>query len=239
MIGCRVGASFPFATYRSGQREALAEIRAAFDGGTRVVILEAPTGSGKSALAVTLAREASAAYLVTAQILLQAQYLRDFPDLALMKGRANYACLVVDTHAAAAPCLLGRTFPACEDCAYFRAKDRALAADGTVMNYAYFLAETNHAGGFGPRELLVLDEAHNIEAALMRFVEVRLSDSDLLRAGVSERLPPRERPPGVDRRGGRSSPEASRSPPSAHRGTRGPVKSWDADGRGPARPAVA
>jgi Rad3-related DNA helicase len=41
--------------------------------------------------------------------------------------------------------------------------DVAIAAESTVMNYAYYLAETHHAGGFGPRELLVLDEAHNVE----------------------------------------------------------------------------
>ncbi|MFW5899295.1 MAG: helicase C-terminal domain-containing protein, partial [Jiangellaceae bacterium] len=129
------------------------------------------------------------AYLLTAQKLLQDQYLRDFPDLALMKGRSNYPCLVADTHAAAAPCLLGRTYPECDECPYFRAKDVAMAAHGTVMNYAYHLAETSHAGGFGRRDLLVLDEAHGVEAALMRFVEVRLSDAELARAGVEVRLP--------------------------------------------------
>lgn len=189
--------SFPYPRYREGQREALDEVRAAFDAGTRFVILEAPTGAGKSALAVALAREANGAYLLTAQKLLQAQYLRDFPDLASMTGRANYDCLVADTHAAAAPCLLGRTFPACDDCPYFTAKDVALAADATVMNYPYFLAETHHAGAFAPRELLVLDEAHNAEAALMRFVEVRLADADLARAGVEERLPAGDRVEGL------------------------------------------
>ncbi len=181
--------AFPFPAYREGQRETLDAVRAAFADGARFVVLEAPTGSGKSAIGVALAREARDAYLLTAQKLLQDQYLRDFHDLALMKGRANYDCLVQPTHAAAAPCLAGRTFPECDACPYFRAKDVAMAADRTVMNYAYHLAETNHAGGFGPRELLVLDEAHGVETALMRFVEVRLSDEDLTRHGVHGRLP--------------------------------------------------
>jgi len=187
VIACAV--SFPYARYRSGQREALDAVRDAFAAGRRVVVLEAPTGAGKSAIAVALAREAESAYLVTAQKILQDQYLRDFTDLALMKGRSNYECLVVDTHAAAAPCLIGRTFPQCDECPYFRAKDVAIAAESTVMNYAYYLAETHHAGGFGPRELLVLDEAHNVEGALMRFVELHLSDADLARVGCPERLP--------------------------------------------------
>lgn len=181
--------TFPFKTYRAGQREAIASAREAFKRGKRFVVIEAPTGSGKSAVAVTLAREASSSYLLTAQKILQEQYRRDFPDLALMKGRANYRCLVAPTHAAAAPCIAGRKFPQCDDCPYFRAKDVAMAAGKTLMNYAYYLAELNYSGGFSPRELLVLDEAHNAEAALMNFTHVTVSDVALTRAGIAERLP--------------------------------------------------
>lgn len=180
---------FPFKTPRKGQLEAIAAARDAFARGVRFVVIEAPTGSGKSGVAVTLAREAGSAYLLTAQKLLQDQYGRDFPDLALMKGRANYRCLVAPTHAAAAPCITGRKFPECDDCPYFCAKDEAMAASSALMNYAYYLTELNYQGGFGPRELLVLDEAHNAEGALMSFVEVTLSDVQLRRVGVAETLP--------------------------------------------------
>ena len=180
---------FPFKTYRQGQREAIAQAKDAFKRGKRFVVIEAPTGSGKSAIAVTLAREAQSAYILTAQKLLQEQYLRDFPDMALMKGRSNYPCLVAPTHAAAAPCIAGRKFPECDDCSYFMAKDVAIAADNAIMNYAYYLAELNYSGGFGPRDLLVLDEAHNAEAALMGFIEITLSDVALRRVGIAESIP--------------------------------------------------
>lgn len=181
--------SFPYAHYRPGQKEAIDAARDAFAAGSRFVVIEAPTGSGKSGIAVTMAREADSAYIVTAQKLLQDQYVRDFPELALMKGRANYPCLIAPTHAAAAPCLAGRKLPECEDCPYFTAKDVAIAATGTTMNYAYYLAELNYSGGFGERELLVLDEAHNAEAALMSFAQVNVSDAQLAAAGIGERLP--------------------------------------------------
>lgn len=181
--------AFPYKTYRQGQREAIDQARDAFARGKRFVVIEAPTGSGKSAIAVTLAREARSAYILTAQKILQEQYLRDFPDLALMKGRSNYPCLVAPTHAAAAPCIAGRKFPECVDCPYFCAKDVAMATDGAIMNYAYYLAELNYSGGFGPRELLVLDEAHNAESALMGFTHVTLSDAMLMRVGVPEQIP--------------------------------------------------
>lgn len=181
--------SFPFKTYRSGQREAIEAAREAFADGKRFVVIEAPTGAGKSAMAVTLAREANSSYLLTAQKILQSQYVTDFPDLALMKGRSNYDCLVMPTHAAAAPCLAGRRFPQCDDCPYFTAKDVAAAASNTTLNYAYYLAELNYSGGLSPRELLVLDEAHNAEAALMGFVQVTVTDAALARAGLAERIP--------------------------------------------------
>jgi len=180
---------FPFKSYRKGQKEALERARNAFLKGKRFVVIEAPTGAGKSAIAVTLAREAANAYILTAQKILQQQYLGDFPDLALMKGRSNYPCLVAPTHTAAAPCIAGHRFPQCDDCPYFSAKEEAMASSNAIMNYAYYLAELNYSGGFGRRELLVLDEAHNAEASLMNFIQVTLSDGALARAGLAERLP--------------------------------------------------
>jgi len=183
-------ASFPFATFREGQREALDTAREAFAAGVRVVVIEAPTGAGKSALAVTLAHEARDAYVLTGQKVLQDQYRRDFATLALLKGRGTYACEVVQHATAAhAPCLMGHTFPECDACGYYRARDAALAAPVALMNYAGFLHQVNDAGGFGERELLVLDEAHGIEAHLMQYLHVRLTDAALERAGVDERLP--------------------------------------------------
>ncbi len=181
--------SFPFKSYRKGQKEAIEQAQSAFKKGKRFVVIEAPTGSGKSAIAVTFAREAKSSYILTAQKILQEQYVRDFPDLSLMKGRSNYACLVAPTHAAAAPCITGKRFPQCDDCPYFAAKEVAIAANTATMNYAYYLAELNYSGGFQPRELLILDEAHNAEAALMNFIQITLSDSRLASLGLAERVP--------------------------------------------------
>ena len=182
--------TFPFETFRKGQKEAIEKAHLAFKRGTRFVVLEAPTGAGKSAIAVTLARQASSAYILTAQKILQQQYIRDFPEMSLMKGRSNYPCLVVPTtHAAAAPCIIGHKFPQCDECPYFVQKDISMRAHNTIMNYAYYLAELNYAGGFQPRELLVLDEAHNAESALMGFIQIQLTDSNLMRVGITESIP--------------------------------------------------
>jgi ATP-dependent DNA helicase DinG len=180
---------FPYAAYRPGQREALDAARSAYARGKRFVVIEAPTGAGKSGIAVTLAREARGAYILTAQKILQDQYIRDFPDLAVVKGRANYPCLVMDTHAGAAPCLAGKKFPACEDCSYLIAKEDALHAKVATLNYPYFIGEINHNGAFQKRDLLILDEAHNTEEMLMRFVEVFVSKQTLARVGIQIDFP--------------------------------------------------
>ena len=125
---------FPYASYRPGQRAALEAARDAFKRGKKFVVIEAPTGAGKSGIAVTLAREAKNAYILTGQKLLQDQYVRDFPDLAVVKGRANYPCLVVDTHAGAAPCMAGKKYPACSDCTYLIAKEDALFSHTATLN---------------------------------------------------------------------------------------------------------
>ena len=181
--------AFPYKTYRKGQKEAINQARMAFEAGKRFVVIEAPTGSGKSAIAVTLARESNSAFILTAQKVLQDQYHQDYPDLAIMKGRSNYSCLVAPTNAANAPCIAGKKFPDCDDCPYFVAKDIAIAANSTIMNYAYYLAELNYSGGFGERKLLILDEAHNTESVLMSFIQISLSDSAFARVGIPEQIP--------------------------------------------------
>lgn len=89
---------------RRSQEIVLQEIDKVFKEGKRIIILEAPVGSGKSAVAMTLARAAGAetgdetnpggAHIITPRKSLQDQYYHDFPeDLVLMKGRNSYPCI--------------------------------------------------------------------------------------------------------------------------------------------------
>ena len=155
-------ASFPFPSFRAGQGEALERAREAFAEGKRFVVVEAPTGAGKSAIAVALAREAKSAYVLTNQKILQDQYVTDFPDLAVMKGRANYDCLVAPNHAAAA--LHSRqALPACDECPTSRLR----TSHGGQRHHPQLRVlpgRTQLRGRLPQRDLLVLDEAHNVEA---------------------------------------------------------------------------
>jgi ATP-dependent DNA helicase DinG len=86
--------NFPFPTLRNSQEGALGEMCEAFNSGYKYVILEAPTGFGKSPIAMALALSLGSSYICTATKDLQTQYSRDFPYLAVAKGKSNFPCLV-------------------------------------------------------------------------------------------------------------------------------------------------
>lgn len=70
--------NFPFKEIRSKQREALQQICDAFNQGYKFIVLEAPTGFGKSPVAVAVAKTLGSSYLCSVTKELQDQYSRDF-----------------------------------------------------------------------------------------------------------------------------------------------------------------
>lgn len=84
--------NFPFNEPRTGQFEIIQDINDAIKKGYKYIILEAGTGTGKSAIATTLAKMYESAYILTMTKQLQAQYSNEF-DFPLVKGRNNFACL--------------------------------------------------------------------------------------------------------------------------------------------------
>ena len=80
---------------RDAQTSLLAKIEEAVESGHRHIIACAPTGIGKSHVAVAFARWHGTSSIVTAQKVLQDQYARDFGFLAVAKGKANYPCIAL------------------------------------------------------------------------------------------------------------------------------------------------
>jgi Rad3-related DNA helicase len=86
---------------RPYQKEVLTIVAGAFEYGYNYVMLEAPTGFGKSPMAIALAkymtagsrRPADGAYIVVSSKYLQDQYIRDFATVTV-KGRGNFHCLL-------------------------------------------------------------------------------------------------------------------------------------------------
>jgi Rad3-related DNA helicase len=190
---------FPMSTPRAKQEEAINFILNAFAEGKRFVLAELPTGVGKSAIGITVARYLNStlppdttglfspgAWFVTTQKILQDQYLRDFEKLGMrsVKSSSNYGCSYHKTHTCEQSQQLLKTVDEespfhkkCNfHCVYKQAKRDFSEAQLSVTNFPYMLTDANYSKRMPSRSLLVIDEAHNIEGEIGRFVEVSISE---------------------------------------------------------------
>jgi Rad3-related DNA helicase len=215
-------------SFREGQQEAICFILDAFRGGKRFVILEGPTGSGKSAIALTVAKFFANSFYLTVQKVLQSQIITDFGsslDLVELKGRNAYECVFFrqfgerlvakkalsakrleklirlppsadvgycreKLHKSLAPQCFQRPLPENSNysfCPYFEQLGRCVAAKMALLNFSSFLYQTSLAHRFAKRELMVVDEAHQLEAQLLGFISISIS-SDCM-PGVKFELP--------------------------------------------------
>jgi len=133
------------------------------------------------------------AYIVTTQKILQTQYLKDFgPEsgknlLRSIKSSSNYQCGFYSDQSCAeskriliklSKHLVGTEFQKhCKvTCPYSIEKQQFIDSPISVTNFPYLLAESTYSGKLEPRSLLVVDEAHNIEGELSKFIEVIFSE---------------------------------------------------------------
>lgn len=232
---------FPLPTARDRQETVLGDIEAALKSGYKFIFLEAPTGFGKTPVAIALARYLGNSHICTATKDLQAQYRKDFPYVSEVKGRANFPCIVKEDMGLQESCDYG---PCVKDdgydcvyktrlldyrvrgegtkdelvqidpfirrkyveklkasskivdlqwrpCHYFDQKWVGLRSSHTVYNYRYFLSDVFYAGTAQRRNLLVLDEAHQLESQVgdfrsftihknsIRFLRIQMPDKNV------------------------------------------------------------
>lgn len=141
---------------------------------------ELPTGTGKSNLALTIANYFSqfnhqkAAYILTHQKILQEQYTKEFSKdhgLVSLYGKSNYRCGGKGT-----TCDLGSLVtPKCSSCPSIIQSEQAKNANFTVLNYSLALSTFKYTEKFTPRNLMVLDECHTLEAILTDHNNIAIS----------------------------------------------------------------
>lgn len=162
---------FGQSTFRENQKEAVEDISKAFEDGYRCVIIDAPTGSGKSEIGATFARASKDAHILTPQKILQDQYSRSFPDFFSMKGRSAYTCTEGEPGETCANGICRRKRAVANpDCPYTVAKNRAKVSKVTVHNFDSFFYQNRYGEGYGGRKLLIVDEAHNIPNKFSTFL---------------------------------------------------------------------
>jgi Rad3-related DNA helicase len=146
----------------------------------RVVVVNAPTGSGKSLIGMSVLAGMKEGIYVVHSKSLQDQIAHDFPESKILKGKANYPCVHLNK-LTSDKCPNSRTWR-CPDkpaCKYEIAKAKCLAADYKILNYAYLLAECNYVGKFSNQPMIVLDEGDLLEGILSNWITLRISESRL------------------------------------------------------------
>ena len=83
--------------FRPGQWDAIVKVMNAIENNDEYIILNAPVGLGKSLIGYIIAKTLEGyqkqTYLYTKTKQLQDQYLNDFNDVRLVKGRGNFTCV--------------------------------------------------------------------------------------------------------------------------------------------------
>ena len=175
---------FPFSEIRPKQQNIINKINNNPD--KRYIIIEAETGVGKSAVAVTACKDGNKGYIVTSTKQLQNQYMSDFYNQSItsVKGKNNYRCYFEDRLTCNnGYCLINQKQSAeCKKehlCPYYNARNRGFKSDIFLTSYKYFLKATDNPNTFLPRGTVVFDECHLLENILVESFEITLSLKDL------------------------------------------------------------
>jgi len=176
---------------REKQTKALGFIQRAYDRGFRDIVIAAPTGAGKAAIAAAACfwgehlntDGVAGGYMLTHQKLLQDQMEYDIQNKfvpkfkwgVILKSATEYPCDKSKNCQLGAlrGCGSGRS----GTCAYKNAKSAFLASPLAVTNYPYFFTERAYVRTLEKRRVLVCDEAHCLESQILDFVNLTVSES--------------------------------------------------------------
>ncbi len=151
---------------RNTQIKLINKINLAINEGYKNIILEAGTGIGKSAIATTLANMYDDSYILTMTKQLQEQYLEDFGEMLVeIKGKGNYKC---NYKGNCDFCIRAEyNIARCSDCNYLIAFRKAKKSKNVITNYDFIYRVGVDNQMLDPRQLLILDEAHNLERKML------------------------------------------------------------------------
>lgn len=175
---------FPMPSYRKYQKETIDRIIDEFNTGVKCILLDAPTGFGKSGVNVNIGRATTEkAFYITPQLALIDQLRKDKNVgryLVDIKGRQNYSCVKDPV----STCDIGlcKRVKDCNcqkqlECRYWQQKIKALSSQIALMSFSYFILEgqIETEFSFGRRELTICDEAHSLDRHIVNHVSLTVS----------------------------------------------------------------
>lgn len=198
------GPSFKF---RPKQKETIVDIIYDWLNETDNIILDAPTGSGKSIVAIVVSGVLSeyfgkTGYILISDLSLLEQYRNDIemylPEWAVLKGQQSYTCIANGLNFNVGVCKLKgcksyseikANFPDCAPyCEYIVEREKAMAAPVTVCTYSFWLIQQNYVKPkfqnddsvppFDTRDFVICDEAHKLLSIVQNHFSPRFGKED-------------------------------------------------------------
>ena len=151
----------PLFGFRPQQREVILDMIRAYDEDPNgVFLLDAPTGSGKSVIAMMFSdfmnHRGQRGYVLASDLSLHEQYVKDFRQLqnwnwGNIKGIDNYECDVNGEKFSVGHCATrGMSYEQAEKlecfkkCGYLQARKKAIRAPLSLLTYPYALIQRNY-----------------------------------------------------------------------------------------------
>jgi len=154
-------------------------------------LLQAPVGSGKTALAKAMSVSDGGTTAVVKTKSLQQQYAEGY-DFDVVFGRANYPCVHPEREtldSTAADCIYESMMNECEyaeECPYLIAKHIAQASSQRVINYAYMNTSRWVKLPQYATDYLFLDECHNLPDETLEFVSCTVREGERIKWRLPE-----------------------------------------------------
>lgn len=183
---------FPHPAFNPGQKEAIEFcVHAVLNQNKKHILLELPTGIGKSAVATTLHRVLHhlrngdhTTTIVTATKGLQEQYLKDDSAIINLYGKKNYGCPKGAGHYTSEKCMVHVHAKTCNphaSCPYVKTRKEWKESSFRMTNHSFEVKAPPIALSTNNTQLLIIDECHVIDDQLIDNAKIVISAEYLKR----------------------------------------------------------
>lgn len=179
---------------RVEQIDAINFLKKSIRTGNRFMLLNLPTGVGKSYLNVMFINwylnyiNSDAKFdILTNSKILQKQYIREFDYIRNLEGKANYQCskYAMNCEDGLELCRVKKTM--CDFCPYVNAMRNFISSRISLTNFHMFNLSNIYSGSVFGRtsSVLIIDEAHDYESIFSDYYTTEININSLIKCGFS------------------------------------------------------